>query len=289
MATISDSSIMSMAQGIVTDFIDKKVSLNEGITKKAAELSLNADQTKRLIERTNTEAFLRQYPETTEFEVASPEVILGVKVASEPSLAKVASKAKEDKFADDSNGLFKAASAKSEVFKSNHFIPTGGNAKYNEKVASVTDEDIFGLNTEEFKKEASACGSLPYAIDQESKAMSKALADINKTASEIEKENNIKEIEFGERLDDISDFIKQASLSGEQSIKESEAELLNNFPDNRDLIVGMYDAITEKLASEYVSQEKLERAERLITKEKLANTDTPLSNKFAKIVALINS
>ena len=82
MATVTESSLLTAAHEIVDAFMDKSASLNDGVIKKASELGLNNDQTQRLIERTNTEAFLRVYPSDTDFEVASPEVVLGIKTAS---------------------------------------------------------------------------------------------------------------------------------------------------------------------------------------------------------------
>ena len=79
MASVTDSSLRAAAQDIVSEYLENGVSLNEGVTKKASEIGLNQDQTARLIERTNTEAFLRVFPDSTEFEVASPEVVLGIK------------------------------------------------------------------------------------------------------------------------------------------------------------------------------------------------------------------
>ena len=64
------------AHEIVSDFNNEGVTLNDGVVKKAAELGLNRDQTCRLIERTNSEAFLSKFPASTEFKVADPAVVL---------------------------------------------------------------------------------------------------------------------------------------------------------------------------------------------------------------------
>lgn len=246
MATVSDGSLMSMAQDIVTEFMDKKVTLNEGVTKKASEMGLNTDQTKRLIERTNTEAFLRVYPSTTEFDVADPGVILGEKVAN---IANTISISKTAATEDSDEGMFKAASAEKKNTSAD---------RYNQKVASVEDFDIFGMNSEEFQKEAST-GKLEYALDKESQAMMEALHSINKTASEIERENFARELEFNDRLEDLAERIKQASLDGTESIAASEEHLLTAFPDRSDFIHTLYDTVVEKMASWNVPPEKLTR------------------------------
>ena len=133
MAVVTDSSLLSAAHEIVSDFLDKKASLNDGVIKKASELGLNSDQTSRLIERTNTEAFLRIYPNDTEFEVASPEVVLGIKTASITPKINVPAASEDD-------GLFKAAS----IEKKASIDPA--KERMREKLASISPEEIFGMD-----------------------------------------------------------------------------------------------------------------------------------------------
>lgn len=75
MASVTEDSLNLAAHQIVADLVDDGLQLNDGVRKKASELGLNRDQTARLIERTNSEAFLRMFPETTDFTVADPSVI----------------------------------------------------------------------------------------------------------------------------------------------------------------------------------------------------------------------
>lgn len=84
MASIDESSLNLAVHEVVADYINEDVTLNDGVRKKASELGLNRDQTERLIERTNSEAFLRVFPEKTDFDVADPKVIFeeGTKTAS---------------------------------------------------------------------------------------------------------------------------------------------------------------------------------------------------------------
>ena len=91
MAEVTESSLNLAAHEIVADFNNKSVTLNDGVIKKASELGLNNDQTARLIERTNSEAFLSLFPEKTEFAVADPNVILKQASSTDASVAKVAS------------------------------------------------------------------------------------------------------------------------------------------------------------------------------------------------------
>lgn len=66
--------LQQIAVECVTQFISKQASLNEAIAKEAMDLELNSEQTKRVIEASNTIAYLRQLEKsadrTFEFEVA---------------------------------------------------------------------------------------------------------------------------------------------------------------------------------------------------------------------------
>lgn len=277
MASVTDSSLLSAAHEIVTDFMDKKASLNDGVMKKASELGLNSDQTQRLIERTNTEAFLRVYPSTTDFEVASPEVVLGIKTAS-ITPTKVVPIAEDD-------GLFKAASVKraSVEPRVNFGIATGASAEYQAKLDAVTGEDIFGMDDEFYKTAAET--KYAYALDVESREMCRAICDMNKTASQIAQEELDRELRFNDAIEDLGAFIKQASLSGMQSIAESEYELRNMFPDERNAIASVYDAVVTKMASDGVHPMYLKRAESE-RPVKLAHA-SELTNKFQRVLDIV--
>lgn len=277
MASVTDSSLLSAAHEIVTDFMDKKASLNDGVMKKASELGLNSDQTQRLIERTNTEAFLRVYPSTTDFEVASPEVVLGIKTAS-ITPTKVVPIAEDD-------GLFKAASVKraSVEPRVNFGITTGASAEYQAKLDAVTGEDIFGMDDEFYKTAAET--KYAYALDVESREMCRAICDMNKTASQIAQEELDRELRFNDAIEDLGAFIKQASLSGMQSIADSEYELRNMFPDERNAIASVYDAVVTKMASDGVHPMYLKRAE-AERPVKLAHA-SELTNKFQRVLDIV--
>jgi hypothetical protein len=90
MASVTEDSLNLAAHQIVAEFIDDSVDLNTGVRKKASDLGLNREQTARLIERTNSEAFLKVFPDKTDFAVADPSVVLSSseKVASAGSVNK---------------------------------------------------------------------------------------------------------------------------------------------------------------------------------------------------------
>jgi len=278
MATVSDSSIMMAAQEITSDFIDGKVTLNEGVAKKASDLGYNVEQTKRLIERTNTEAFMKKFATgESEFTLADPDVILGdknVKTASTYTLSNT-----ED---SNSEGMFKAASEeKKEYIPSNHGFNLGASKEYQEKLASVDLRDIFGLNDDDMKVDA-----LPSAIDPDIANWNRMICESTKTASERQVEYDAKAFAFYDKVDELAEFIKQASLSGDQSIRDSELELLNMFPENVDTVRNLYDNIVEKMASEGVNPSTLERSVE-VPVSKLAH-ESKLTRLFEDLIDIAN-
>lgn len=271
MAVVTDSSLLSAAHEIVSNFLDKKASLNDGVIKKASELGLNSDQTSRLIERTNTEAFLRIYPGDTEFEVASPEVVLGIKTASITPKANVP-------VASDEDGLFKAAS----VEKKASVDPA--KERMREKLASISPEEIFGMDTEEFQKTAAMCTYEP-AIDRESAMMLRTIHESTKLASEINQEEMARNLAVNDAIEDFEDFVKQAALSGTQQLHESEAEVLNMYPQAEGIIRSVYDDISEKFASAAIGVGTVRRAASpAFTKYASAS---PLTIKFNRILTAL--
>lgn len=259
MANVTDGALLSAAQDIVTDFLDNKTTLNEGVIKKAADLGFNTEQTKRLIERTNTEAFLRIYPEDTEFDVASPEAILGIKTASIKPIKKTAS---ADTYVDD--GLFKAASVnKVAAAKGNYYD-------------RYTDEDIFGMDNEFFK--TASVNSYPDAIDREAQAFLAGICQATKTASEVAQEHLIKEEAFDNALNIFGELIKQACLRGEGTVADAETQLLNKFPQEKEMIDTTFDAVCIKLASDHINPELLKRSPG-VSVYKYAS-ESPLTRQF---------
>lgn len=99
---VTEDLLQVTAKQIVNSFSEGETSLTNGVRKKASEMGLNRDQTARLIERTNAEAFLSIFPERTDFNVADPDVILSEKTASE----KATNKSYKDLVSRDFNEIF---------------------------------------------------------------------------------------------------------------------------------------------------------------------------------------
>ncbi len=82
MPSYSRDDLESMASDIVSSFLSKKASLEDGILAKAKESMMNSDQIKRLVEMANTSAFLDMFKGTSgddrmvEFKVADPSVVI---------------------------------------------------------------------------------------------------------------------------------------------------------------------------------------------------------------------
>lgn len=98
--------LQSIAVCCVSKFMSKEASLSEAIAKEAQELELNSDQTKRVIEASNTIAYLRQLEKaadrTFEFEVADYSKVMS-KMCLPEEISKEASKeeSKEKSDKDD--------------------------------------------------------------------------------------------------------------------------------------------------------------------------------------------
>ncbi len=82
MPSYSREDLEGMASEIARSFLHKKASLEDGILAKAKESLMNSDQIKRLVEMTNTSAFLDMFKGTSgndrmvEFKVADPSVVI---------------------------------------------------------------------------------------------------------------------------------------------------------------------------------------------------------------------
>lgn len=73
--------LQNIAVNCVTQFMNKQASLSEAIAKEASEIGLNSEQTKRVIEASNTIAYLRQLEKsadrTFEFKQADYTDVMG--------------------------------------------------------------------------------------------------------------------------------------------------------------------------------------------------------------------
>ena len=103
MSVLQIADYEKMADEIVSEFIENKKDLNTSILKKAQENEFNSEQIKRLVELSNTKAFLKVFsPEktgedkNTEFDVADPNKILKEYFANPPEPTKVSHVSTDD-------------------------------------------------------------------------------------------------------------------------------------------------------------------------------------------------
>lgn len=75
MASVTEDSITRLAKSVVDRFVNEDVALTQGVKEAAEKDGYNSDQVARLVERTNTEAFLRLFPGRTDFAVADPVAV----------------------------------------------------------------------------------------------------------------------------------------------------------------------------------------------------------------------
>ena len=85
--SFNEDKLNSTAQEIVDTFVSTGESLTTLVRSKVANAGWNNNQASRLIEKVNGEAFLKLFPGTSEFQVAEPEGVTGIKVASENKVA----------------------------------------------------------------------------------------------------------------------------------------------------------------------------------------------------------
>lgn len=116
MTSVTEDLLNRWAANIATDFVDNQIPLNTGVKEKVAAAQLNRDQTERLVEKTNTEAFLKLFPTKTAFIVADTRIVLG----EELETTKVAS-VTADMYDQYTPSSFADRLAIRDVFGSNHF------------------------------------------------------------------------------------------------------------------------------------------------------------------------
>jgi hypothetical protein len=159
--------LQEIAVGCVTQFIQKQASLNEAISKEAMDLELNPEQTKRVIEASNTIAYLRQLEKsadrTFEFEVADygkvmanmtmPEDML--KAAGTPPWLDKDKDKKEDSKEDD-KGEKKDSKDKDDEDEKKNKGEDFGKDKDDKKESKDKDEDDKEEDSDEEKQEKKA-------------------------------------------------------------------------------------------------------------------------------------
>ena len=213
MADVTESSLNLAAHEIVAAFNNDNVTLNDGVVKKASELGLNRDQTARLIERTNSEAFLSLFPEKTDFTVADPNVILKSASLNIKPVAKVAS-------------VEKTAS-----------VHRGSYASAMERDAY----EIFGVDMSH-EKVATDC------MLKTAKELFTERVEAAVTLDNLGVEKAARLIEMEGASNSLWSIFKEEALSG-RSTADMEREVVLAFPEKTASVCVVFETMMDKLAS----------------------------------------
>lgn len=183
---LTSERLQEIAVSCVTKFMQKQASLTEAIAKEAMDLELNSDQTKRVIEATNTIAYLRQLEKaadrTFEFDVADYNNVMAtmcipedmLKAAGTPPWLDKDKDSKEDSKEDD-KGEKKDAKDKDDGDEKKHKGEDFGKDKKESKDKDEKEEKDEGDEDEDDE-----------SSEQEKKAMlSKALSQAKYTLEKM--------------------------------------------------------------------------------------------------------
>ncbi len=248
---MTPENLQRIAVGCVTEFLLKQASLSDSIAKQAQSLELNSEQTKRVIEASNTIAYLRQLEKvadrTFEFEVADYSKVMS-KMAMPDFVEKVAKlESTEGSVAvgavgtEDSNLSYtsserqnqeKRAMLSKELFKAKGQL---------EKIAYDKIEMQLSLANavSEFKKEESPTEKLAHVATEEDTGKMQALCGLEKKASE----NLVLVDSELSSARKVYELYKQAT-----ALVETEAKLLD-FVKRANTVLFKQTANVEKLAS----------------------------------------
>lgn len=256
MASVTDYELQAIARDIVTEFKHGST-LNDLVTKKASAAGFNKDQTERLIERTNSEAFLSLYPTTTEFEVADPNIILS-KTAS---------------YKEDSAVEFKKEAA------SRVEIPSRGSYK---DYLSQGFDSIFGMDSTE--KTASYETEGDKDITQLAMKLASEKAEdkvrIDKVAARLH-------IEHG--FNNVWKLYKEAALQG-RSTEDLESEILGalSTSGHKKLASDLVESLNDKLGKQtHLDSRSFKRASTTEDNYGIYN-ETSLTRAFKGLVGAVD-
>ena len=265
MASVDEMLLTSIAQSIAKDFKDTGRSLNDAVIEKSKELSFNKEQTARLIERTNTEAFLAVFPDKKEFSVADPKVVL--RMFGEPEKVKEASTGISE---------FRGPAALKQASYNSVTKP-----KSYKEAMNMSTAAIFGMDDSLGK-----VASYDYDSTYEDTARNIYAAKIAKERAEDEMRVKQASIQ-NTREQAISKFYgmyKEAALRG-TSTDTIEESLYLKYPTKVAAISSILGTFNTKLAKEcFEARPMLKRASYNDINIKKVVGDTPLTIQFCNVI-----
>lgn len=179
MTSVTEELLNRWAMNIATDFVDNQIPLNTGVKEKVAAAQLNRDQTERLVEKTNTEAFLKLFPTKTAFIVADTRVVLG----EEMEITKVAS-VTADMYDQYTPNTFQDRIAVRDVFGTDHFKVACDNTFMLSKRLELLDKAASIRNEETMRMLKTAAD---VSLDQAGAAFEKAVKMAMATGTGLDK------------------------------------------------------------------------------------------------------
>jgi hypothetical protein len=302
---LTSDRLQAIAVDCVTKFISKEASLSDAIAKEAQFLELNSEQTKRVIETTNTLAYLRQLEKsadrTFEFDVADYNKVMAAMCV--PDLEKSAgemppwlNKDKDDK---DNKKDSKKDGDKDDKDKSKK-SKDGDEDDENKKSKSKSKEDKDDKNekskdsdkdSDEDKQEKKAMLMHGYFVAKNSlekmaydeasiyMELSSAAAVIRKGTLGFEKLAEVVQEE---------DLSKLAKLCGVEKTASEEQVFRDKELVQANYLYGLYKKANDFMEKKAQTEDFIKRAEQLLF-HKTANVEKLASNFIGKAVMKIPS
>lgn len=248
--------LQSIAVDCVTQFMNKQASLSGAIAKEAQDLELNSEQTKRVIEATNTIAYLRQLEKaadrTFEFPVADYSDVMAAmcipefqKAASEEE-EKNESKEEEKKEQEDGTGDDDETEEKEKQEKE-----SDEDVKDEDKEKADQQEKVAMLTREFFRAKSNlekiACDKIDLHL-----RLSAAASILNKDPQGLEK---LAEVVAED------DFNATTALCGLEKRACENLVFTDKELDSARLVYGLYKEAKELVQTEAELQDFVKRAE----------------------------
>ena len=263
MATVDESLLQSIAQGIAREFKANGINLNDAIKEKATELNFNREQTARLIERTNTEAFLAVFPDKKEFEVGDPKVILSM-FGGTPAGTKEAS---HTSVSEGTQGRTKVANFKYRNYK---------------EAMQMSAEEIFGMDPNNHTKVASYDYD-GYEEELKGQIYRKKIARAREEEVMRVKEAGV-QLQREQAISKFYTMYKEAALRGTSTDTIEEALILK-YPTKQAAVASLVDTFNSKLAKEcFEARPMLKRASYGDINYRKVVGDTPLTAQFGTVL-----
>ena len=266
--------------------------LNDLVKMAREESGFNPEQTRRLVEKVNSEAFLAVFPEKHAFEVADSTIILGEapKYGGDVELpvlatdvAKQAALAVFDEMTKEASIDIGTGDPESQAYLQEVFKDSGFGNEYMAKLAATPYTDIFGCSQEDIDRTKQATTDATFnqrVQEEETRRMIEAPIEAGSVkVAMLRKQANVEMLE-----DQVWEIFKEAALGG-TPVAKMESDLINSYPDQAVMVVECVNALVEKLATmEANPRWAYKRASVQHFQPDKVMVETPLTTAFAALV-----